>query len=202
MAGRPAATKILLMTSRPGDVASSTRRLALGTTNFVLTTRATLGQAMKMAGGSSWKICCRSLTAVRTVRIGRSSPQAIEDVVSRCCMPAEFCRVKEAVGPDERSTAGALQQHRIEVAGPRCATSSCTGHRSRCPCRRRFRRAASEAASAIFSKRRVLGDRQALETETAWHVASVAPSRMPQSRGIEPQRRRFDVVRVGLRAVL
>ena len=130
-----------------GPAPSLWRHSLIRDLNFVLTTRATFGQAMKIAGGSSWKICWRSLTAVLTSPSDVVRPQAFQDLDRRPCSPALriwLGGVERVVRPGERSAARSLDEHARQTV-PRSMrfTSSLTGRAPRSACRRRSRTAVS-----------------------------------------------------------
>ena len=144
--------EMLAMMSRPPPTTSVLPPMtswlpSSGTMNFVLTTRATVGHAIKMAGGSSWKILLEVTHGGSDVRLDRGLSQPIQCGVSRRVGAAEFLRVKEEVGPHERPTARALRKDRVKSAGCRSRSQLMRGTRPRCPCRRRFRTVASEEAA-------------------------------------------------------
>ena len=92
------------------------------------TRRATFGQAMKIDGGSSWRICWRSLTAAR-ISFGGGLPQPIQHLVGGDVARLADARVERRVRPRQRSAAGSLNQHRSKSpASRRSPISGWQGH--------------------------------------------------------------------------
>ena len=83
---------------------------------------------MKMAGGSRKKICCRSLTSARIVRlVGRRAQADRARCRPPCTAPPSFDRVKDEIGPDERTAADAFGQDGVVVSRFERAPNSSTG---------------------------------------------------------------------------